>query len=873
MCQRMKKSLIAGIFLLLSGLSAFATHQRAAEITYRHISGLTFEVKIITYTYTPSPADRPELTINWGDGTFSVLLRTQKVNLPDNVSLNVYEYKPEAGAITNRHTYSSPGTYTLWMEDPNRNYGVVNIPNSVNVPMYVESELVINPFLGYNNSPVLLNPPIDIGCVSRTFIHNPGAFDLDGDSLSYRLVPCKTTDGIDIPGYTYPEASDFFVINPVTGDVVWQTPVLQGEYNIAFVIDEWRNGIKVGSVRRDMQIEIVACDNLPPEILTIGDTCVTAGSTLEFETIAIDPDGDDVLLDATGGPFEVADNPAIIDPDPVSGNDSVRTTFTWETTCSHVRKQPYQVFFKAEDDGFPVNLVNFRTLQIIVVSPPPENLTAEALGSKIRLEWDPVNCNKAFGYKIYRRNGFYGFIPGPCETGVPGYTGYELVAELEGIGNTAFTDDDNGQGLIHGIDYCYMVTAYFIDGAESYASPEVCAMLKRDVPVITNVSNLPEDLFSGQAYIAWSKPTELDTIQVPGPYSYQVMRAEGSAGGDFVLVSTIQGLNDTTYTDTSVDLNATAFPYRYRIDLYSGAIGFVGNSQVASSIYVDIYETDEALELSFSPEVPWSNDSFAIYRRIPGDPDFDSIGVTPEPFFRDTLLRNGDQYCYFVKSRGGYTAPGFVDPIINFSQIACGIPIDNVPPCPPILSVATNCDLAVNILTWTNPNNYCADDVVEYHIYFAPLQGGDLVLIDSTLAAWDTVYSHFNMGSITGCYAVTAIDSVGNISALSDTACISHDDCSLYDLPNVFTPNSDGYNDLLKPFPYTSVERVRMLIFNRWGNLVYETDDPGINWNGKYQGTNADCSDGTYFYTCEVYELTLTGVRPRMIRGSITLMR
>ena len=89
---------------------------------------------------------------------------------------------------TNRHTYSSPGTYTMYMEDPNRNYGVVNIPNSVNVPMYVQTILVINPFLGYNNSPTLLNPPVDVGCVDQIFIHNPGAYDVDGDSLSYRLV-------------------------------------------------------------------------------------------------------------------------------------------------------------------------------------------------------------------------------------------------------------------------------------------------------------------------------------------------------------------------------------------------------------------------------------------------------------------------------------------------------------------------------------------------------------------------------------------------------------------------------------------------------------------------------------------------------------
>jgi hypothetical protein len=255
----MNKSSLILILISLGFIQVFASHQRAAEISYRHVTGLIYEAKIVTYTYTPSPADRPTLDIYWGDGTYSTLIRTQKTYLPDNITLNVYEYKPEVGANTNRHTYESSGTYTLYMEDPNRNYGIVNIPNSVNVPLYVESQLVINPFLGYNNSPILLNPPVETGCIGKVYYHNPGAYDSDGDSLSYRLVNCKTTGGIDIPGFSQPAASHSFSIHPVSGDVKWETPIIQGKYNIALVIDEWRGGVRIGYMTRDMLIEI-----LPP---------------------------------------------------------------------------------------------------------------------------------------------------------------------------------------------------------------------------------------------------------------------------------------------------------------------------------------------------------------------------------------------------------------------------------------------------------------------------------------------------------------------------------------------------------------------------------------------------------------------------------
>jgi len=858
--------------LLLAGLQAYGTHQRAAEITYRHVSGLTYEAKIITYTYTPSPADRPTLDIHWGDGTSSTLIRTEKINFPDNVSKNVYEYRPEMGAITNRHTYSSPGTYVMYMEDPNRNYGVVNIPNSVNVPMYVESVLVINPFLGFNNSPVLLNPPIDIGCVNQLFIHNPGAYDIDGDSLSYRLVNCKTFGGIDIPGFTQPMASNSFSINPVTGDVIWDTPIMQGEYNIAFVIEEWRNGVKIGSVTRDMQIEILPCSNTPPVISVISDTCVTAGEVLYFDAMAYDTDGNRVTLDATGGPFEVNESPAYIDPDPAIGDDTVKTTFTWHTVCSHVQKQPYQVFFKATDNDIPINLVSYKTVSITVICPPPENLTAEAVGSTIRLNWDKVACDKAKGYRIFRRIGESGFVPEVCQTGVPPFTGYVMIHENDNINDTSFIDDDNGAGLVHGNRYCYMVIAYFLDGAESYASNEACATLKRDVPVITNVSNDSTDLAIGFGFIAWSKPTELDTIQIPGPYQYVLYRSEGSTGSNLQSVTTFPGLDDTLYIDQGINLNESGIAYSYRVALESLTFGFIGNSQTAASIFLRLIETDEEIGLSFEPFVPWLNEYYVIYRRDEGSDTFDSVGYSQQPSYRDTRLVNDRQYCYYVKSVGKYTAPGFVTPIINFSQIACGRPVDDVPPCPPELSVETRCDIAVNDLTWTNPNEYCADDVAKYYIFFSPLQGSDFILLDSVSPATNVTYSHFNHGNITGCYSVVAIDSTGNQSEFSNIVCVDNDACSVYALPNVFTPNDDGRNDIFRPFPYTSVERVQMTIFNRWGNIVYETEDPDINWDGKHYKTNVKCSDGVYFYVCIVHELTLYGVIVRELRGSVTLL-
>ncbi|MBL7137785.1 MAG: gliding motility-associated C-terminal domain-containing protein [Bacteroidales bacterium] len=860
--------LILLLSLIAYPLSLIATHQRAAEITYRHLAGLTYEITLISYTYTPSPANayRDYLTIHWGDGTTSEIPRVEIQYLPNEISFNRY---------VGEHTFAGPATYTISCEDPNRNGGILNIPNSINVPLFIYSELVISPFIGgYNNSPVLLLPPIDNACVNQPFLHNPGAYDVDGDSISYRLVTCLGAMGLPILGYTLPPATDSLVLNPVTGDLFWVTPPQQGEYNIAILIEEWRNGTKIGSVLRDMQIIVIACNNRPPVIEPLQDTCVEAGQKLTFPVTAYDPDSNMVTLTATGGPFLLPDHKATMVPNPATDSAHVTAIFNWQTICDHVKLNPYQVFFKAQDNSKPVSLTDIRSMKILVVGPAPENLTATPLGTTVTLNWDSYSCPNASGYYIYRKADSSGFIPGYCETGVPPYLGYSRIANLTTLDQTSYLDNNNGQGLFQGVKYCYLVTAYYPDQAEGYASNEACATLKKDVPVITNVSIRITDPDSGSLYLAWSKPTELDTVQAPGPYSYVITRARSDQPNQFVPIHTYNDLNDTLFIDTT--LNTEEYSFIYRIDLYNETPGMqflIGSSQQAESMFLEITPTDKKLILAWNVDVPWTNLNYSIFRYNTLQALFDSIGFSTEALYTDMGLVNGTVYCYYIRSHGIYSGGGFVDPIINLSQITCGIPVDDLPPCAPVLSVHTDCDNATNILSWVNPNDTCTFDIVKYYIWYSPDRNQQLMVIDSLFTINDTIYEHKPEQSIVGCYGVTAIDSVGNQSELSNIICVDYTDCPIYRLPRAFTPNNDMRNDLFEPFPYTSVESINLNIFDRWGKEVFHTHEPDIDWDGKDQSTNQPCSDGVYFYVCDVFEITLSGTAKRTLRGSVTILR
>ena len=875
----MRKLLFILIIIFCHVTAAMATHQRAAEITYKHLYGLTYEFTVVMYTKTSSPADddRTFMPISWGDGTGDEIPREYFQPIPNvfDITLNIYK---------GTHTFPGPASYTVAVEDPNRNFGVINIPNSINVPIFVETKLVINPFLGYNSSVVLLNPPIDQGCVGKTFIHNAAAYDPDGDSLSYKLVYCKGAGGYDIPGYAYPLASQYFQIDPINGDLIWETPVLQGEYNVAFEIEEWRLGIKISSIRRDMQINIVACDHDPPVVKTINDTCVLAGDFLQFDVTAIDFDGTNVELTGFGGPFEQSVNPAYMTPNPATGNDTVSAVFNWPTLCNHVRLEPYSAVFKARDNGFPVNLVDFKTVFIKVIAPAPQNLQATPLGIGIDLTWEKSSCSNAIGYKIYRRSGQSGWNPDYCETGVPSYTNFKLINEIDDINTIAFRDDNNGEGLVNGINYCYRVTATFFDEAESYASNEVCAYLKRDVPIITIVSNDSVDLISGEPLIIWSKPIELDQIQYPGPYKYSLYRNDGLVWTNEQLIAEFYSLDDTIYHDNEINLNANSKPTSYRVDLESLTVGFIGSSQKASSVFLRAIPSDQQITLTWAPKVPWDNNSAVIYRKNPSEQNYDSIGTTSKRIYIDKELVNYDEYCYYVKTIGSYSLPGLTNPLINYSQLTCAIPLDNVPPCKPVLSVFTDCEEITNELRMYLPYDSCSNDAYKFFIYYQAVGAEQTILIDSVdYVINDTTYFlHEDISSVIGCYYVTAIDTVGNISEHSNTVCLGYETCPVYRLPNVFTPNGDSDNELFVPMslkhnnpnnPKANVSRVNMTIFNRWGKTMYETTDPAIKWDGKNQNNNQDCEVGVYYYVCEVYIITLEGEVMIKMQGPITIIR
>lgn len=134
------------------------------------------------------------------------------------------------------------------------------------------------------------------------------------------------------------------------------------------------------------------------------------------------------------------------------------------------------------------------------------------------------------------------------------------------------------------------------------------------------------------------------------------------------------------------------------------------------------------------------------------------------------------------------------------------------------------------------------------------------------------------------CYQTTAQPyqtTLYTVTIVGDDGCPSHADVLVtldgrreIFVPNAFTPNGDGTNDVFMVYGRPGLARInRMMVFDRWGELVFEVDDapinyPGFGWDGTFK--NKPMNVGVFAY---VIELTYIDGTTEIIKGDITLMR
>ncbi|MFM7216379.1 MAG: gliding motility-associated C-terminal domain-containing protein [Bacteroidota bacterium] len=181
---------------------------------------------------------------------------------------------------------------------------------------------------------------------------------------------------------------------------------------------------------------------------------------------------------------------------------------------------------------------------------------------------------------------------------------------------------------------------------------------------------------------------------------------------------------------------------------------------------------------------------------------------------------------------------------------------------------------AINTLHWTDYSDW-PTGVDRYNVYrkingitepvpIAVIQPGNSFSISDTV-----IDDYFSDGTF--CYVVEAIEAIGNPNFFTDSA-RSNEVCLVQE-PGVYVPNAfhpgGGINEVFRPYPvFLSREDYSFAVYNRWGGVVFTTDNIEAGWDGTVDG--ASCQEAVYVYRIQARKTDGTLFEKV---GSVTLIR
>jgi gliding motility-associated-like protein len=425
--KHLKKSLLAFLFIIpfiFTANEAKATHVMGADITYKCVDTLKFEVTVKYYRWCKgvsfsNPSSRTKVRCATG-GSASVSLTLDNIKeitpvcatatgecVPSNTWGTGEGIEQHTYTFTMDFTSSSSNFYSLrncckiiietgqCCRNSNINTGAAN----ANFYTYAEIDLCKAPC---NSSPSLTSEPIAILCCNQPFFFNNGAADTsDFDSLSYEWANPLSAWSVNIgysgtwyaynhpfqayypgsltPPYKNPNASPpiGITLDSETGDIIL-TPTRCDEVTVAVIqVNEWRKdsaGVykKIGVTRRDMQFITKTCpDNNPPIVNGPYNYSTCAGTQICFNITTNDP----VFVPPPPATTPPPDSVKISWNRGIPGatftviNPTARLQtgrFCWTPGASHASDLPYTFTVTARDNACPLNAVSVRSFRVTV---------------------------------------------------------------------------------------------------------------------------------------------------------------------------------------------------------------------------------------------------------------------------------------------------------------------------------------------------------------------------------------------------------------------------------------------------------------------------------------------------------------------------
>lgn len=248
----------------------------------------------------------------------------------------------------------------------------------------------------------------------------------------------------------------------------------------------------------------------------------------------------------------------------------------------------------------------------------------------------------------------------------------------------------------------------------------------------------------------------------------------------------------------------------------------------------------------------------------------DSQVCVPEFFKAESNGKNGQQFTWYIDGIAVKTGPVYTDTLKSAQSFLLKLVVTDTNSCIGIDSM----EKTIRSNLFSEADFVMKRDSCSLKVLFENLSG-----TGNTPFVWyfgdgdsSKVYSPTHNYAQTNSYKVQLIYSPGTFCA--DTAervyFIDGDSATEVFIPNVFTPNNDGVNDCYR---ITGVnekcDEFHLIVFNRWGNMVYENTNGNWCWDGKSQ-SGSDLPQGIYYYVLTLKKKTGYQINDH---GTITLIR
>lgn len=311
------------IFLLSVSTNIYSSHVPGGNVTYECIGNNEFRVILTLYedcgtAFETATNENIDITSDCGHNmTLSLTNTIYKQEISQLCPSSMSQSECNGGNLPGVYMHQWSGNITLpsqcdsWrfsFDDCCRNSSSNLQGGSSDYYFYADLN---NQDAPCNSSPTITAPPVPYYCVNQPVCYNLGLVETNGDSLVYSLVEALDNGTTPVPyqaGFTGATPIPGITIDQSTGMVNF-TPTTQGNYVVVIKVDEYQNGILVGTIIQDFTFEIANCSN---QIIScdnsnisnvVGSVTQTNSTTLEmcegvpfsFDLTFTDPDINDSI--------------------------------------------------------------------------------------------------------------------------------------------------------------------------------------------------------------------------------------------------------------------------------------------------------------------------------------------------------------------------------------------------------------------------------------------------------------------------------------------------------------------------------------------------------------------------------------------------